>query len=376
MDAPRRLAGWLTARVRSVPRSLLGLAGFSLALALLPLLFGSPYALSTLTLIGIYATVTLGLCLLTGYAGQASLGQAAFVALGAYGSAILTSRYGVAPWLALPLSAVLVAAIAWIVGMPILRLRGHYLAMGTLAFGVIVTIVVREGKAFTGGPSGFAGIPHFSLFGIVIKSDLGYYYLVWVVALAALLLSLNIVNSRFGRALRAIRASEAAAESLGVDVGGSKLVVFVVASVYASIAGSLYAHYMTFISPSAFDLDVSVRLVLMAAVGGLASIWGAPFGTATVVLLAVFLRETVEALAPQAGGEYQSIAYGLLLVVIMIFMPEGVTSFAKRAILAGASRIGRPVAAPRGWLSPLQRRWPSVRRHLAALARGRGNRVG
>jgi len=328
------------------------------ALALLPLVFGSPYALSNLTLIGIYATVTLGLCLLTGYAGQASLGQAAFVALGAYGSGILTTRYDVAPWLALLLSAAVVAVVAWFVGIPILRLRGHYLAMGTLAFGVVVTIVVREFKASTGGPSGMAGIPHFSLFGVVIKSDLAYYYLVWAVALAALVLSLNIVNSRFGRALRAIRASEAAAESVGVDVGGTKLVVFIIAAVYASVAGSLYAHYMTFISPTAFDLDVSVRLVLKAAVGGLASIWGAPFGTATVVLLAVLLRELEAALAPHAGGEYQSIAYGLLLVVIMIFMPEGVTAFAKRSLSAGGASGRRLASIP----------W---RERLTALVRGR-----
>ena len=296
-----------------------------LVVGILPLVFSSPYALSTLTLIGIYTIVTLGLCLLTGYAGQASLGQAGFLALGAYGSAILTARLALSPLLALLMSAGATALVAYLVGIPILRLHGHYLAMGTLAMGVIVNISLREGKVLTGGPSGLAGIPHLSLAGVVVKGDVAYFYVVWAVVVVALLLALNVVSSRFGRALRAIRSSEAAAESLGVDIGGTKLAVFVLAAIYASVAGSLYAHYMTYISPSAFDLDTSVRLVLMAAVGGLASIWGAPFGTATVVLLALVLREITSAIAPNAGGEYQSVAYGVLLVAIMIFLPEGVT---------------------------------------------------
>ncbi|NPV06377.1 MAG: branched-chain amino acid ABC transporter permease [Anaerolineae bacterium] len=294
-------------------------------LAVLPLVFNTPYALSNLTLIGIYTLVTLGLCLLMGYAGQASLGQAGFLALGSYGSAVLTARYHLPPVVAAGVAAGVTAGVAWLVGIPILKLRGHYLAMGTLALGVVVNIGLREWRAITGGPSGLAGIPHLSLIGVSIRGDLPYYYAVWAVATAILLISLNIVDSRFGRSLRAIRASEAAAESVGVDVGRTKLLVFVLAAVYASLAGSLYAHYMTFISPSTFDIGASVRLVLMAAVGGLASIWGAPFGAATVVLLALVLREAADAFFPSVGGEYQSIAYGLLLVVIMIFMPEGVT---------------------------------------------------
>ena len=144
-------------------------------------------------------------------------------------------------------------------------------------------------------------------------------------------MALNIVNSRFGRALRAIRDSEPAAESLGVQTMRYKLLVLVTSALYASVAGSLYAHYMIFVSPVAFSFDVSVRLVLMAAVGGLASIWGAPFGTATVMLLTLALREIAPLLTERGSGEYQIIAYGILLVVIMIFMPDGVTSAATRA---------------------------------------------
>jgi branched-chain amino acid transport system permease protein len=343
------VAARLVAMLPSFLVPLLAVAGL---VALLPVAFGSPYALSTMTLIGVYTIVTIGLCLLTGYAGQASLGQAGFLALGAYGSGVLTTRFAVAPWLALPLAAVGAGVVAWLVGVPVLRLRGHYLAMGTLALGVVISIAIRESKSLTGGSSGLAGIPHLSIAGVVIRGDRAYYYVVWAVALLALLVALNVVNSRVGRALRAIRASEAAAASVGVDVDGTKLAVFVLAAMYASVAGSLYAHYMTFISPAAFDLDVSVRLVLMAAVGGLASIWGAPFGTATVVLLALVLRETVAAISPASGGEYQSIVYGLLLVAIMIFMPEGVTAYAGRVRASaggGGPRARRLSRLPLPW---------------------------
>jgi branched-chain amino acid transport system permease protein len=159
-----------------------------------------------------------------------------------------------------------------------------------------------------------------------IKSDLAYYYLVWFVVAIALIVALNIVNSRFGRALRAIRGSEDAAESLGIQVGEYKLQTLATSAVFASVAGSLYAHYMIFISPGACGLDLSIRLVLMAAIGGMTSIWGAPFGAASVILLTLVLREIVPLLAKYGGGEHQIIAYGILLVVIMIFLPDGVSA--------------------------------------------------
>jgi len=314
----------------------LGLAALTLFLGTLPLWLNTPYALSTMILIGIYSIVTIGLCLLMGYAGQISLGQAAFYGLGAYGSAILTVRLHWSPWLALPAAAALTAVIAFLFGLPIFRLRGNYLAMGTLAFGFIVHIVMSEWKKYTGGPTGLPGIPRLTIAGVPLKSDLVYYYLVWAVALLTLILGLNIVNSRFGRALRAIHASETAAQSLGVAVGRYKLLAFVTSAVFASVAGSLYAHYMIFISPGAFDFSTSVRLVLMAAVGGMASVWGAPLGTALVTLLTLVLREIVPKLTHYGSGEHQIIAYCALLVDIMIVMPAGLT-----ATLAGAwPRLG------------------------------------
>lgn len=337
MIAPHR-AGFWERRKNTV-----GLAALALFLGTLPLWLNSPYALSTLVLIGIYTIVTIGLCLLTGYAGQISLGQAAFFGLGAYGSAVLTVRFHWSPWISLVVSAAATALIAYGIGIPVFRLRGPYLAMGTLAFGEIVFITLNEWKTVTGGPSGLPGIPRLSIGGLVFKTDLLYYYLVWFAALVALGLALNIVHSRVGRALRAVRDSEPAAESLGVRVSDYKLQALVVSAIYASVAGSLYAHYLIFISPTAFDLDVSVRLVLMAAVGGLASVWGAPLGATAVLLLSLGLRELLSVISPTSSGEVQIVAYGMLLVALMIYMPEGLTAAIARAWrrTGGVSRLRR-----------------------------------
>ncbi|NLD71480.1 MAG: branched-chain amino acid ABC transporter permease [Chloroflexi bacterium] len=318
MNLRRLQAPWKRRRPR-----FLGGAALVVALALVPLLIRSPYALSTLVLIGIYTTVTIGLCLLMGVAGQISLGQAAFYGLGAYGSAILTTRYGWSPWLAMVGAAVMAGLVAHLIGTPIFRLRGHYLAMGTLAFGAVAHIVMVEWREVTGGPTGLPGIPRLTLGSMVLRDERTYYYLVWAVALVGLVVALNIVGSRVGRALRAIRDSEPAAESLGIEVARFKSLILVTSAVYASVAGSLYAHYTTFVNPAAFDFDVSVRLVLMAAVGGLGSIWGAPLGAAAIMLLSLVLREVAPLLTAQPAGEYEMIAYGALLVVIMLFLPQG-----------------------------------------------------
>ncbi len=321
---------WIGTPWRRRPAAL-GLAALALAIGFLPAVWGTPYVLSTMVLVGIYTIVTIGLSLLMGYAGQISLGQAAFFGLGAYASAILTTRLGWSPWVALVAAAAGTGALAWLIGIPIFRLRGHYLAMGTLAFGVIVHIAMTEWREVTGGPTGLPGIPRLAIGGRLLNGDRAYYYLVWGAALGGLTAALNLANSRLGRALRAIRDSESAAESLGVDVPRAKNAALAVSAVYASLAGSLYAHYMTFVSPSAFDFDVSVRLVLMAAVGGMASLWGAPLGAGAILLLALALREVVPLIAHYGAGEYEIIAYGVLLVAIMLYLPEGLAPALSRA---------------------------------------------
>lgn len=302
-----------------------GLILFALVVGSIPLWVKSPYLLSTAIFIGIATMLTLGLCLLMGYTGQISLGHAAFYGIGAYASGILTVKSGLSPWLAMFFGVLITAGAAYVIGKLIFRFRENYLAVATLGLGVVVYLAFIELRDLTGGPSGLPGVPRLSIGDFVFSGDVAYFYLVWGVVLLFLAISLNIVNSRVGRALRAIHASEPAADSVGVDSSKYKLQILVVSAVFASIAGSLYVHYMRFVSPQPFDFMASVELVVMAAIGGLASVWGAPFGAAAVILLTVFLRESLPLVIPNASGEHTVIVYGIILIVIMIFMPEGLT---------------------------------------------------
>jgi len=265
--------------------------------------------------IGIHTMVTVGMCLLLGYTGQVSLGQAAFYGMGAYFSAVLSKTYGVNPWLAMLIAAIATGAFAYVIGYPIFRLRGNYLAMATLGLGMIIYILFNQLAQFTGGPEGMSGIPYLSIGGFVFDTSFKRYFLVWFFCLAVLLISQNIVRSRTGRALRAIHGSEAAAESIGINVTQFKVKIFVLSAVYASLAGSLFVHHLTFISPQPFGFLASLMIVVMAVIGGLASIWGAIFGAATIRILSdeLLLR----------FGEWDVIIYGLILMLVMIFMPEG-----------------------------------------------------
>ncbi len=292
----------------------------------------------TLVRIGILTIVVVGLNLLMGYAGQISLGQAAFYGLGAYVSAIMTTmatRHDVLPalsrswwwpWLAILAGMVVTGLFAYLIGKPILRLRGNYLAMATLGIGIVSYTLFREGEGFTGGSDGIAGIPRLAIGdSFELWPMERYYFLVWTVAIVVIIIALNIVNSRIGRALRAIHGTEVAANVSGVDTARYKLQILVVSAMLASLAGSLYAHFQALIAPSPFSFVASVELVCMAAVGGLASIWGAPFGVAFVYVVKEVLRARMHDLLRGAGGEHELIAYGVILVLIMIFMPEGLT---------------------------------------------------
>jgi branched-chain amino acid transport system permease protein len=300
--------------------------------------------MDTMVRVGILTIVVVGLNLLMGYAGQASMGQAAFYALGAYTSAILTAKaktIGVPsawatawwwPWVVMAIGMACVGLFAYLIGKPILRLRGHYLAMGTLGLGVVVYIILRENFGLstakinlTGGFDGISDIGRLSIGGFVLWPIQRYYFLVWAIALTVIILSLNIVRSRTGRALRSIHGSETAANTLGVDTDTAKLQVFVLSAVYASLAGSLYAHFQAAVSPGPFTFGGSLELVVMSVIGGIASIWGAPFGVAVALILKELIRTRMHVLMRGAGGEHEVIAFGVLVVVIMLFLPEGLT---------------------------------------------------
>ncbi len=290
---------------------------FAAFVLLFPLYQDNPYTLGLTNLIAIYSIVVLGLNLFIGYAGQISLGHAAFFGLGAYGSALLTVDYHLSPWPALILVAVLVAAVAWVVGMPALRLHGHYLAMATLGFNIVVYTGLVQWDEVTGGPSGFSGIPPLALGDFAFDDEIRFHYLVWSFALLCLLASLNLVRSGVGRGLAALAADETAAGALGVDTRRAKIRVFVLSAVFASLAGSLFAHCYRFVSPDSFDIFTSVDFVIMVVVGGLGSVWGTLFGTALMTMLPEWI---------EVFETYKDLIHGLVLVVILMFLPQGLVT--------------------------------------------------
>ncbi|SMC20893.1 amino acid/amide ABC transporter membrane protein 2, HAAT family [Desulfacinum hydrothermale DSM 13146] len=301
------------------PRKLVPIGVFAAFMAAFPWIVAPFESVSHYTDVmvfaGIFCLVTIGLSLLMGFAGQISLAQAAFFGIGAYVSAILTGRFGWNPWAAMPAGAVVCAAVAWIVGVPALRLKGHYLAMATLGFGVIVHIILNEEVEWTGGPSGMVDIPGLSIAGTPLLSETAWYYLVWTFVAAALLFSYHVLHSRVGRALRAIHEEEKAAEAMGVPVASYKVQVFVYSAVLASLAGSLYTHYVTFLTPSSFDLMWSIRFVLMVVVGGMQSLWGALLGT---VFLTFVGNEWLQVFA-----DFEVLVYGAILLLVVLWVPQG-----------------------------------------------------
>ena len=274
------------------------------------------YYLQVLTFIGINTLLALGLNMLMGYAGQISLGHAAFYGIGAYMTAILTVHYHLSPWLALPVSIAAAVIVAYIVGLPMLKLSGYYLGMGTLGFGMIINIIFREWSSVTGGASGFVGIPALEIGSVSFTSRRNYLYLVWGCVLLSIVICRRIIDSRVGRALRSIHDDEKAAAAVGVNTQTIKLQVFILSAGFSALAGFLYAHLVYFISPETFNFISSIRMVTMVVIGGMASIWGSLLGASLLTLLPEWLH---------AFSEFEMVVYGLILMIIMIFLPKGLT---------------------------------------------------
>jgi branched-chain amino acid transport system permease protein len=298
----------------------------------LPAVVRNPYYVGALVFVGIYALITICLGLLLGYAGQISLGHAAFYGIGAYSSGLLTTRWQLSPWLALLCAMAITGIMAYLIGRPVLKLRGHYLAMATLGFGEIVYIFFNSAVSLTEGPSGFGQIPRLAIGGFVFKDDIRFYYLVWLTVIVLLALVLNVINSRIGRALRSIHGSEVAANAMGVNTASYKMQIFIFSAVVASLAGSYYAHFVTFISPASFDANTSILLVTMVIVGGMSNVWGAILGAALLGTLPEYLR---------TFGDYDILIYGAVMMAIMMFAPEGlagIVASVKRKFAAGLTR--------------------------------------
>ena len=290
---------------------------FAVAALSAPFFLKGNYLLNVLVFVGINTMLALGLNLLLGYAGQISLGHAAFFGMGAYISGIITSRYPMEPFLVIMLAALCVGALAFVIGFPILKLKGHYLAMATLGFGIIMYIIFNETVDWTGGPSGLSGIPNLRIGSLIFDNDWNNYYLVWIFTLAVMLLAVNLSQSRIGRALRAIHDSEVAARVMGVNARMLKVQIFTISAVISAVAGSLYAHVMTFIAPASFGFNFSVELLTMIVIGGLGSVYGSFLGAAILTMLPEFLR---------VFQDLDIVIYGLMLILMTMYMPGGLVS--------------------------------------------------
>lgn len=289
---------------------------------ILPWLGVSSFVITQATYAGIYAIVAIGLGLLMGYAGQISLGQAAFYGVGAYVTAILTTTFELSPWVGLIFSILIPAFIAYVVGYTMVRLSGYYLAMATLAFGIIISVILIEWRSVTNGASGFYGIPSIELFGMMIRQGTSYFYFVWFFAILTVLISLNIVHSRIGRALRSIHDSEVASGSMGVNTQKYKMQIFVFSAILAGLAGWLFAHMSYSISPNSFDLDSSILFLSMVVLGGSTSVWGALIGTVLIIAINIFVHFLGNNIS-FITSDFEHVVNGLILILVIMFMPRG-----------------------------------------------------
>ncbi len=296
-------------------RRWLPLAILGAIVALVPLPLGESYLFGFVVLVGIFAIAAIGVDLVLGYAGQITLGHAGFMAIGAYTTAVLTVR-GVPSLAAFIAACVLTGVIAYLVGAPLMGVLTHFhVAIATLALGVLIYSFLLVGGDLTGGFTGIQGVPRLSLGGLEVNGDLGYYVVVWVVTLVLYVVARNIGDSQVGRILRAIESDELAAQTSGISVARYKVRVFVLSAVYASIAGSLLAHYMRYVSPTQVDILTSFDLVTMTILGGKGTVLGGILGAAFLKLLPQFT---------EFFKDYRVLVNGLIVLTVLLFFPRGI----------------------------------------------------
>ncbi len=298
-------------------------------LGLAPLVL-PPFYVTLLNYIGLYTLVVLGLVLLTGVGGMTSFGQAAFVGLGAYTSAYLTTVQDLpgwlawasaSPWLTLLVGLVLTGAVALLLGALTLKLSGHYLPLGTIAWGLSLYYLFGTLESL-GGHTGVSGLPSISLFGWELNKGEEIYYLIWAVMLCAMLITQNLLDSREGRAIRALKGGQLMAESMGVNTFRAKMVIFLISALFAAVSGWLYAHTQRFVNPTPFGLHMGIDYLFMALIGGVASVWGALLGAGVLTLLKQWLQDLLPHLFGSTGN-YEVIVFGLLIILLMQRAPGG-----------------------------------------------------
>ncbi len=314
--------------------------------------------------IGLYSIVALGLVLLTGVAGQTSFGQAAFVGLGAYTTAYLTTNYGTSPWLTLPIGLVITLVVALALGFITLRMQGHYLPLATIAWGISLFFLFGNLESL-GGHTGVTGIPPLMLGSFDLKDERHFYILIWLIALAALWATHNVLDSRPGRALRALKGGLEMAEAFGVNGARLKIVAFVYAALLACISGWLYAHLQRFVNPTPFGINQGIEYLFMAVVGGAGSVWGAIIGATLITLLKEVLQDVLPQLLGRAGN-FEIVVFGVLMIVLLQFARDGVWPWIARWVPRRA-----PSAVPDAAPLPARARTPRGRAALLQVKRAR-----
>ena len=311
----------------------------------------SEFHVTLLNYIGLYALVALGLVLLTGVGGLTSFGQAAFVGLGAYTSAYLTTATdlpewlvwaGGSPWMGLVAGLLLTAVVAWLLGTLTLRLSGHYLPLGTIAWGISIYFLFGN-VGFLGGHTGISGIPALSVFGLELKSGRAFYYLIWVLLLAAIWVTQNLLDSREGRAIRALKGGSVMAEAMGVDTARSKIIIFLIAALFAAVSGWLYAHLQRFVNPTPFGLHIGIEYLFMAVVGGAANVWGALVGAGLITIFKQWLQDLLPKVFG-ASGNFEVIVFGIMMVVVLQRARDGLWPMLARLV----PESGAGKTAPQG----------------------------
>ncbi|MDP2639184.1 MAG: branched-chain amino acid ABC transporter ATP-binding protein/permease [Betaproteobacteria bacterium] len=300
------------------------------------------FHVTLLNYIGLYSIVALGLVLLTGVGGLTSFGQAAFVGMGAYTTAYLTTTYGLSPWLTLLIGLALTFVVSLFLGVISLRLSGHYLPLGTIAWGISLYFLFGN-MEFLGGYTGISSVPAINLFGVALDSGRKFDYLIWTLALLALLSMHNLLDSRSGRAIRALKGGGLMAESFGVDTARMKIIIFVHAALLASLSGWLYAHLLRFVNPTPFSINAGIEYLFMAVVGGAASVWGAVVGAGILTILKQWLQDLLPKLLGQSGN-FEMIVFGVLLVLLLQRAREGVMPLVVR--YCPAPRKPLPASVP------------------------------
>lgn len=305
-------------------------------LILFGVIFASSYLISVMIAIGLLTMTLIGLDLMFGYCGQVNFGHQGFYAVGGYVSAVLAGRFGVSPILTLVFGFIMSSLVAYLMGRILFRLKGYYFILATLVFGLVIYYAGGAFSEWTGGMTGLS-VPTFSVGALIIKKEIEYYCLVWVIVIIMLTVSMNIVRGRIGRALKAISVSEIAAETLGIDVNKYLIWIYVLGAVFASIAGSLHVHHERFVVPYYFSIGTMITMFVALCIGGKGTIWGSLLGATIVTLLPEFMH---------MFKTYSTFFYGIIFILTLTLLPDGLAGVVKKISLKINMKANRPALKP------------------------------